>query len=145
MLNTLNNKVIKRKVGGFTLIELMVVVGIVGILSAIAFPSYLDYIRRGHRASARAALLTASQWLERAATASGTYPLSAAFPPSLATYEGGATRYNIALASDGTTYTLRATRLGDQLQDLCGDLTLNNASVRAVIGGALPVTDCWNR
>ena len=54
---------------GFTLIELMIVVAIVGILSAVAYPSYTEYVRRGHRADARAGLLQAQQWLERAATA----------------------------------------------------------------------------
>ena len=49
---------------GFTLIELMIVVAIVGILSAIAYPSYAEYIRRGHRADARAGLLQAQQWLD---------------------------------------------------------------------------------
>ena len=53
---------------GFTLIELMIVVAIVGILSAIAYPSYAEYVRRGHRADARAGLLQAQQWLERAST-----------------------------------------------------------------------------
>ena len=46
---------------GFTLIELMIVVAIVGILSAIAYPSYAEYIRKGHRADARAGLLQAQQ------------------------------------------------------------------------------------
>ena len=59
---------------GFTLIELMIVVAIVGILSAIAYPSYAEYIRRGHRADARAGLLQAQQWMERAATASTALP-----------------------------------------------------------------------
>ena len=46
---------------GFTLIEVMIVVAIVGILSAIAYPSYQEYVRRGHRAEARAGLLQAAQ------------------------------------------------------------------------------------
>ena len=60
---------IKHK--GFTLIELMIVVAVVSILSAIAYPSYAEYVRRGHRSDAKAGLLQAQQWLERAATASG--------------------------------------------------------------------------
>ena len=65
---------------GFTLIELMIVVAVVAILSSIAYPSYTEYVRRGHRAEARAGLLQGQQWLERAATATGTYPASSAFP-----------------------------------------------------------------
>jgi len=104
---------------GFTLIEVMIVVAIVAILTALAFPSYTEYIRRGHRAEARAALLQASQWMERAATATGTYPLTASFPTTLTTIKSG--RYTIAVASppasaaSGTAYTLTATPAGGQL------------------------------
>ena len=55
----------KRKQKGFTLIELMIVVAIVSILAAVAFPSYQQHVLRGNRAEGRTALLDAAARLER--------------------------------------------------------------------------------
>lgn len=131
---------------GFTLIELMIVVAVIAILSAIAYPSYEEYVRRGHRAEARAGLLEAAQWMERAATAQGTYPLTAQFPAGLTRVPGQ--RYDITLNSqDGATFTLTATPRGAQIGDRCGAYTLTNTGLRGANNtttGAI-VTDCWGR
>ena len=135
---------------GFTLIELMIVVAIVGILSAIAYPSYAEYIRKGHRADARAGLLQAQQWLERASTATGLYPT--ALPPTL-TWAGDTTkRYTIGFqgAPTNATFTLVATRKvgSPQATDRCGDFTLTHTGTRNTVNytaGTDPLRDCWNK
>jgi len=132
---------------GFTLIELMIVVAVVGILTAIALPSYQTYIERSRRADGKAALMRAAQWAERAATATGAYPAAAAFPASLG--ESEARYYDITKApvDSDATYTLTATRKGAQSSDPCGNFTLNQAGVKGLISASMgyDVARCWDR
>ena len=134
MTTGINHRHFQGPVRGFTLIELMIVVAVVGILSSIAYPSYVEYVRRGHRADARAGLLQAQQWLERAATAQGVYPTTL---PSALTWSGDNTkRYTIGFANgnNGTAYTLVATPRGAQTGDKCGNYTLSNTGLRGANG-----------
>lgn len=134
---------------GFTLIELMIVVAVVAILSAIAYPSYAEYIRRGQRSDARTGLLQAQQWLERSSTATGVYPTAL---PSALTWSGDASKtYTIGFKAGNTNaaFTLIATRRAGtgQANDRCGDYTLTNTGVQGndnLASGTLS-TDCWRK
>jgi len=140
----------RRRQPGFTLIELLAVVALVALLAALALPSYQAHVRRGLRAEARAGLLQAAHWLERAATATGRYPGDAAdFPDSLRTVPSGSYRIVFEPAdAQGSGYTLTALPLGTQAGDRCGGYTLDQAGVRglAAAGAAHELNaECWNR
>lgn len=122
----------KSKQDGYMLIEVMIVVVLLGILTAIALPSYQEYMRRGRRAEARAGLLQAAQWLERVATAQGQY-LSKLndFPESLKTVPSNS--YDISLASsNASAYTLQADPKNAQANDRCGGFTLTQSGERGL-------------
>ncbi len=139
---------VERANGGFSLIELMVIVAIIGILSAIAVPSYTAYIQRANRSDARGRLLETAAFLQRAFSANNQYP-NALPTPYQQSPANGAAKYTIAIANPGGTgtYTLTATRTGTMAGDECGDFTLRHDGVRGVVNAAAGRTaaDCWGR
>ena len=133
---------------GLTLIELLVVCAILALLASVAIPSYKSYIQRGQRGDARVALVRLAQFMERAATANGRYPLEAAVPSGVLQVEGG--RYTLSLVStDGVTYVATATRKTGTTQatDSCGDFRIDQAGNRTVENQSDGMTDasCWRR
>ena len=117
---------------GFTLVELMIVVAIVGILAAVAYPSYQDSVRKSRRADGKTALLQSVQVAERWFTQNNTY---AGTPVAAASAEG---HYTLAFVGNATTFTITATPGGLQASDPCGALTVNELGVK---GGGM--ADCW--
>lgn len=127
---------------GFTLIELMVTVAVIGILAGIAYPSYVQYLQRGNRADAEAIMHENAQFMERYFTTNGTY-VSAVLPTTQSPQSGTA-KYAISLtpAATATTYTIQAAPTGSYSDPLCGTLTINQLGVTGETGsGAL--SDCW--
>lgn len=140
----------KNTARGFTLIELMIVVAVIGILASIAYPSYREYVLRAARAEAKTALLDNAQFLERNYSVNNSYKVRQGGNwvdptlPRAVSPESGAQRYGIAVAvaADGQTYTLTATPTpgGAQAGDTCGALTLTNTGQRGAGGN---VATCW--
>jgi type IV pilus assembly protein PilE len=162
-------KLYKRSTRGFTLIELMMVVAVVGVLAAIAYPSYQEQVRKGKRAEGRGALLKGAQMQERYYTTNNAYSDAATFPTlfglatSASVYSGdgtaannnAASAYTITLAAGttgavATSFVLTATP--NFMDTKCGALTLSNTGLKGVAGytfqstsvtpaGSVP--DCW--
>ncbi len=128
---------------GFTLIELLIALACVALLASFAWPSYQNLVLKSQRAQARASLLQAANWFERAASANGSYPLANDVPASVLQVEGK--RYKMTVSSNAQSYTLSATPLGPQAADTCGILTVNHLGVRSVQGTSQTAAHCWSR
>jgi type IV pilus assembly protein PilE len=131
---------------GFTLIELMITVAIVGILAAIAYPSYQEHIRKARRADAQAVLLELAQFMERYYTMNNTYA-GAALPFAKAPKDGDDTYYGIDFDGDpdATSYTLVATPAGAMTGDKCGTLSINAAGVKGISAEDVDLSVCWRQ
>jgi type IV pilus assembly protein PilE len=151
---------------GFTLIEIMIVVAVIAILGAVAYPSYVEQILKGTRTEGKASLMRTTQTLERFFTARGRYPTV----PEFSTLFGLAANTSVLSNPDNVTlgkyqllyvittptpqadggleYQLTAQILNngvvDPAQDsVCGHLQLDSRGRRSVSTGTSNTERCW--
>lgn len=138
---------------GLTLIELMVVVVIVALLASVAYPSFVEQIRRSARAEARAALMEARAREEQYFLDNKTYTadrsllrlqLSISGSGGNAKFLTESGKYDIQVACSQScmAYTLSAVPQGAQLEDRrCGTLTLSSDGIKDATG--TNKGECW--
>lgn len=147
-----------KYIKGFTLIELMITVAIVGILASIAIPSYQDSVRKSRRADAKAVLLGLANAMERHFTETNSYLGAAGTADSPADtgtphiysgqspVDGGTVYYNLTInTATATAFMLHAAPAGAQSGDRCGTLTLTQTGTKGILNAAAGVVaqDCW--
>lgn len=150
---------IRSKQQGFTLIEILIVIAILGIIAAIAVPTWDSQIRKGRRADAVVAATQAAQALERCFTRADSYERAQGCGVDALDTPNSPDGYYVVMVPDASvtvsTYEIQVrpataaerTHNTQRSDERCQLYTLNNRGVKgALSAGGQPTTDeCWRR
>ncbi|CAI8811908.1 type IV pilus assembly protein PilE [Pseudomonas sp. IT-P253] len=131
----------RRSIRGFTLIEIMIVIAIIGIVITIGYPSLIEYVNKGRRAEVVGLLSEQAQTLERFYSNKNVYTGATGL-------SAGNDYYTITSTLTDQAFLLTAVRkAGAMATDKCGDFTLTNTGVRSMVNATAGLTtkDCWGR
>ena len=132
----------RRSNRGFTLIEIMIVIAIIGIVITIGYPSLTEYVKKGRRAEVAGLLSEQAHILERFYSKNNVYTNATGLSV-------GNDFYTITPTLTDQTFLLTATRKAGSTMasDKCGDFTLTNTGVRSMVNATSGLTtkDCWGR
>ena len=129
---------------GFTLIELLIVIAIIGILATIAYPNYIDHVRKVRRADAQKDLMILANFMERRFSENNSYKVdmngnNITIPYTRSPRTGPDIFYNLSLSKQETyTYTLRAAPKDAQQKDRCEMLTIDQVGTKKAAQAG-----CW--
>lgn len=139
-----------RRTAGFSLLELLIALAVIGLITAIALPTYQESTLRSGRADGKSALMQVAAAQERYYSANNTYSTNAApfANPPEATIDSPDGKYEISVSacSGGTIancFVATATPQGSQTNDVCTSLTIDSTGVRGATGA--PAEECWQR
>lgn len=136
-----------RKQRGFTLIELMIVIAVLGVIIAIAYPSYTEQVRKSRRAEGMGELLELADRMERFYSDRGTYAGASLGTAATNIYPASSENgyYTLSIVSQtATDFSVSAapTAKGNQNDDRCGTFTLTGQGVKSV-SNATYLDECW--
>lgn len=140
-----------RKQLGFTLMEMMITIVILGILVGVAFPAYQGHMSSARRATATGCLMEYAQYMERIFSANMTYATNngaqvAALPVTNCSQDlTGLYGFSFPNPPTANTFVISAAPLGAQATDACGALTIDQLGVRSANGAtnAAAIRACW--